>query len=96
MSPDKLGLVSVKTPTETLSRGHRRGADVHLEMNKLGAAVVNLAMLLTHNWAWMVFGAQAIVVGLWLLCGQGWQVGTLVALQNRQRCCRLARRRCSY
>jgi 4-amino-4-deoxy-L-arabinose transferase-like glycosyltransferase len=33
-------------------------------------AVISLAMLLTHNWAWMVFGAEASVVAICLLAGR--------------------------
>jgi uncharacterized membrane protein len=36
----------------------------------IAQAWVNLAMLLTHNWAWMVFGAEAAMVGIWLLNGR--------------------------
>ncbi len=33
-------------------------------------AIIGLAMLLTHNWAWMVFGAEATVVAICLLAGR--------------------------
>jgi 4-amino-4-deoxy-L-arabinose transferase-like glycosyltransferase len=33
-------------------------------------AIINLAMLLTHNWAWMVLGAEAVVVGICLVAGR--------------------------
>jgi uncharacterized membrane protein len=32
-------------------------------------ALASLAMLLTHNWSWMVFGAEVVVVGIWSLSG---------------------------
>ena len=28
-------------------------------------AIINLAMLLTHNWAWMVLAAQWIIIACW-------------------------------
>jgi hypothetical protein len=33
-------------------------------------AIVNLAMLMTHNWAWMLFGAEGVVFGICLLSGR--------------------------
>ncbi len=33
-------------------------------------AIIGLAMLLTHNWAWMVFSAEATVIAICLLAGR--------------------------
>ena len=52
---------------------------VHLLSRRIGGAgtttwaaqaIINLAMLLTHNWAWMVYGAESVVVGICLLTGR--------------------------
>lgn len=34
-------------------------------------SVVTLAMILGHNWAWLVWGSQMLAVGGWVLSGQG-------------------------
>ena len=39
---------------------------------------VTLAMLLTHNWSWMVAGAEWIVVAAWLKWQRGWSNPALV------------------